>query len=336
MLVATVAGCSARATGPSDVTLVFSDGFSSTHPVGRGGAQPFLQYLEDHGPGVGLDVEYFGAGQLGKQRDALHLLRSQAVDITPVFPSYHANSIPMSSVSELPGLIDDPCAGINALLPMVEEGGTLYESEFKDQGVLPLWGVLIPGYEVLTADRRVSTPDDMDGLMIRSPGGVGDRIISALGAAPVSLANTDLYEGVARKTVSGAMLSILSVPSYSLEEVLSYSTRGAKLSATTILYSISDALWHTLTRDQQDVLRAASMAAQAGACTEVLDANDAAVAKIREAGVKFTEVEGKLAQQWTDALAPVRDEWVDDLASVGLPATEVLDEFERRLAKESQ
>lgn len=332
---AAASGCASHSENDS-VTLTFSDGFSPTHPIGTGGAQPFRTYLEEHGPAVGLDVEYFSAGQLGKQKDALHLLRSQAVDIAPVIPAYLSNQIPLAGVGELPGLVEDSCAGVQALMSMSGPGETLYEQEFEEQRVMPLWGVMISGYDIFTSSARIATPEDLKGELIRSPGGVGDRLIRQLGAAGVPIAAPDLYEAVARSTVSGAVLPQLSVTAYSLQEVLQHATSGANLSTTTILYSVGLDLWESLTDAQRTVLRDASTLAQAGACESLKQSTGKAQEQIREAGVELFEIEGENKQMWADALAPVRSDWVADLQSVGIPAGAVLDEFEARLAKENQ
>lgn len=335
LAVAMASGCASRSDS-DPVTLTFSDGFSTTHPVGKGGAQLFRKYLEEHGPGVGLDVEYFAAGQLGKPRDALHLLRSGAVDITPVIPPYFSNDIPMSSVADLPGLVDDSCTGIDSVMPMLQPGGSIYEEEIEVQGVVPLWGVLIPDYYVWTADEPVPDLSGLHGSLIRTPGGAGDRVVSELGASGVIVPNSDIYEAVARGTVDGAILAPLSVKSYSLDEVLKYATESPSLFTASIYYAASADLWNSLTEDQRTVLREASEIAQAGACSSVQTAQDAAKSAMQESGVQFLSLDDESEKKWESALSPIRDNWVRDLQSVGLPASTILAEFEARLSEEAR
>ncbi|MEE4023671.1 TRAP transporter substrate-binding protein DctP [Gordonia sp. PKS22-38] len=329
-----LAGCS-RETPSDTVTLTFADGFSATHPIGKGGAQPFLTYLQEHGPSVGLEIDYFAAGQLGTAKDALHLLRSGAVDLAPVIPAYLANELPMSSVGELPGLVENTCAATGALMPMVRPGGILYEQEIERQEALPLWGIAIPGYEIFTSDRRIARPADLGGMLIRSFGGVGDRVVAGLGAAPVQISGPDLYEAVARKTVAGALLTTISVAPYGLEDVLGYSTSGANLSSTTVLYSTSQQAWEELDSEQRNVLMEASRVAQQSGCDTLTKVSKEAMDDMAAGGIEITEV-AENEQAWDDALEPVRERWVDDLTSVGMPAGDVLDEFQRRLDGENR
>ncbi|MFT3660771.1 MAG: TRAP transporter substrate-binding protein DctP [Gordonia sp. (in: high G+C Gram-positive bacteria)] len=312
-------------------TLVFADNFSPTHPIGAGGVQPFIEHLREHGPAVGLDVDYFGAGQLGKQKDVLTLLDTGAIDMGLVIPAYLADALPLTGVGELPGLVTDSCAAGAAMMPMVSPGGLLYETELANYGVLPLWPISIPGYEIFTATEKVSVPADVKGLMIRTPGGIGDRIVRGLGAAPVSIPGPDLYEAIARATVSGAMLTRISVKSYSLEEIIGYSTLGANLSATSIYVSIDHEKWKTLTAAQQKVIRDASAMAQGSVCKALTAASDKAVEFMRSAGMHLHEITEAERPAWDAALTPIRADWVRDLESAGLPAAAALDEFEKRI-----
>ena len=332
VLAAALTGCGSQDTG-SEVTLRISDGWSAKHPIGASATQPFLAYLAEHGSAVGLKVDYYAVGQLGKPKDALPLLRTGALDIAPVVPAYNANEVPLASVSELPGLVPDACTGIEALMPMVEPGGLLYQTQFSKQSVRPIWGVMIPGYEVFTSEKRVTAPDSLIGQLIRSPGGIVDRLTRQLGAAPVQMAAPDLYEAVARQTVSGAILSQLSVTSYSLQEVLRYATRGANLTTTTIVFSISDKAWDRLNDAQRKVLQEASRIATTGGCKGLTEADAKATAKVRAAGVEMTEISGPIKDAWDATLRPVRDNWVRDLESVNLPARAVLDDFQKRLTE---
>lgn len=330
-----ISGCAPQDSGDK-VTLRISDGWSAKHPISTSGTIPFLKHLEEEGKKVGISIDYFAVGQLGKPREALTLLRTGALDIAPVVPAYNANELPLASVSELPGLVKDTCAGVRALTPMIRPGGILYEKQIKQYGVRPIWSTMISGYEVFTSEKKVTSPNSLVGLMIRTPGGIVDRLTRQLGAAPVQIEGPDLYEAVARQTVSGAVLSPLSVTSYSLQEVLKYSTLGANLTTTTIMFSISDRTWERLNEAQRKVVMDASAIADAGACKGLAAATQKATETVRKAGVEFTEVTGPVKVAWDKQLEPIRDNWVNDLESIGLPARAVRDDFEKHLAEEQR
>ncbi|MEV4152935.1 TRAP transporter substrate-binding protein DctP [Nocardia salmonicida] len=332
-VVAAATGCNASKPDPGSVTLVMADSFSAKHPVGKGGMQKFLAYVTEHGPAVGLNLEYYGAGQLGKQSEMATLVRSRAVDLGTIIPSYLANELPLSGIGDLPGLSTDPCTATEALAPMMRPGGAVYTEELESRGLHPLWGVTISGLEVMTSEKRIETPEDLSGTVIRAAGGVSDRVLRGLGAAPVSLPAGDLYEAIARKTVGGLMTSKYVIPSYSLQDEIRYSTLGADLGATTAWLTVSSAAWGELNEAQRRVVSDGAVVAQAGACQEVAKAEAAAVDTMRNAGVEFVEITPEERQKWDDALAGIRQEWVDDLESVGVPARSVLTGLEQRLSE---
>lgn len=330
-------GCATHPTESDDtVSLIFSDHYSATNPVGKGGIQPFLAHLDEHGPEVGLDINYYGPGQLGKRTDVLTLLRSGAIDIAPVVPSNTPNELPLATVSDLPGLSDDPCRTAEALLPMVKPGGMLYEEELKSRGAHPLWSVVLSDYEVYTTDLEVTVPSDLKGSLIRSPGGVFDRALDGLGTAGVQINATDLYEAVARKTVSGTLLPKYAVPTYSLEEVIDHGTDGANIGANTVYLAISPNAWDKLNDEQKKVVEEASAISQREVCASVAEATNKADETMRAAGLQITEIDGADKALWEEAMEPLRQEWVEALESKGLPAGEVLDELENRLGRNAQ
>lgn len=314
-----------------DLILKFGDSFSATHPIGAGGVTPFIDVLEERGGDVGLEVEYFGSGQMGKQRDMAALLRSGVIQLGAVSPAYVGTELPLSNVGDLPGLISDACTGADAVLDIMADGSTLFEEELEPHGIRPLWVAIVPHYEAMTAGLPAHEPDDLNGEILRSTGGVADRVVDEVGAAGVSMPLGDLYEAISRKTVAGTLASPASIGSYKLGEVLRYSTEDARLGAFTVTFSISEEVWDLLDDKQRELLLAASEMAQDGACKAIEDEQAAALKEMREQGVKIHKISNKDRAGW-DALAePVREQWITDLESTGRPATEVLSEFEAAL-----
>lgn len=322
------------AEDPDEVVLTFADTYSATHPIGESGAQPFLEELREEGAEVGISIDYYGPGQLGAGPDMPTLLRTDAIQIGVVTPSNVSAEFPLSSVSELPGMFTDVCAGADALIGSMQEGGAIYEEELEPAGIRPLWAAFVTDYEIMTSRGDVRSPDDAAGQLLRSNGGVADRIVDHLGASGVSLPGPDMYEALSRGTVSGAIFPPVSVLSYRLEETLTHSTRGAQLGVSNSTYAISTDAWDKLNASQRKVIATASAHANERACTELPAAADAAFAEMEAAGVEIVDVAETDRAAWDAALGGIRDEWSRDLESVGRPAEVVLEDFEARLAEE--
>src|SRR5690606_2236985 len=189
------------------VVLRIGDSFPASHPIDAGGVVASRGYLEQHGPAVGLEVEYFATGQMGEQGDMPALLRKGVVDLAPVSPAYVGTELPMSNVGDLPGLVPDACIGADAVLDAMQPGKTLFEEELKPHGVRPLWVALVPDYEVLGTKRPIERPEQAAGRLLRSTGGVADRVVDHVGASGVSMPLGELFEAISRDTVDGTVAS---------------------------------------------------------------------------------------------------------------------------------
>lgn len=309
-----------------DVVLKMADSFATTHPIGRSGTKIFLDTLSQDGPDASLTVDYFESGQLGDQSDMPALLRTGTAHIAAVSPAYVGTEFPLSNVGDLPGFTQDSCVGANATLEMMQPGTTLFENEIRAHNIRPLWVGYIPGYEAMSGNFPITSATDIQGKIMRSTGGVADRVVHSADAAGVSMPLGDMYEAISRGTVEGTLASPISVTPYRLEEVLLYSTNGARLGSFTATYSISESVWQELGPEQRAVLRKAAALAQKATCKELNESMSTSKQAMLDAGVHMDDVSAENRPEWDAISDEVRSNWVDDLGRVGLPSQQVLNE----------
>lgn len=325
------AGCAADGQPTETVTLVMADGFSSTHPVGIEGSQPFIDYVNEHGRSVGLRIDAYSAGALGSSSQIPTLLRNGVIDLGYVIPANVAEELPLAIMANLPGLAEDTCAGSDALMPMMRPGGSIYDNELVDHGFQAIWGQGMPNMEIMTTNTRVESPRDAAGLLIASNGGQTDRTIDGLGASAVSMEAGDYYEGLARNVVDGVMTAKYASQTYGLADEIGYSTLGANLGVSVIFMSIRDEVWDELNADQRQVLIDAGQISQRNVCDVFAAADAKALTAFEEAGVQISEIDEDDRDEWDRVLEGVRTNWVDAAESRDIPAREALDEFSARL-----
>lgn len=336
-LTASLTACAGSGTGsnaepqpPGSVAhLKMADSYSLTHPVGKGGTQPFLDAM-DKAPSI--DIEYFDSGQMGKQADIPSVLNSGVVDLAVISPSYVSSTFPLSSIGDMPGYGSDSCVTSYALRELVQPGGVLYEEELKEMNFLPLWTGSIPGYEAMTSGKDPSHPSNFNGSVLRSTGGALDRVIDQIGAAGVGMPIGDLYEAMSRGTVEGTLASPISITPYGLEDVINASTLGADQGNFTFFYGINIDTWNSLNQEQKDELMKAADASQQSVCDGLNAARDTSIEAMREGGVTFHDVSDNSAE-WEATATPVRESFLRDAESRGLPAQQVIDDYEAALAR---
>lgn len=323
-----LSACAPASKQTDSAILTLADSYAPTHVFAEAGVSVFMDEVSSV-----TDIEYFPAGQMGTPRDLASLTRSGVIDIGPASPAYLSDQLPLSSVSDLPGLVDDSCVGANALFDMLTPGGILYEEEYAPRGLRPLWVSVLPSYEILTVGRLVNSPDDLRGLNIRTSGGALDGTLDALGAAAVSMPASEAYEALSRKTVDGVAFPFISVLPYKLQEVLRYSTTGINIGAFALPYVISESTWKKLSPSLREQIEAAGRNAQASLCAAVNEQTPAAITTIKASGVEFTTPDKAGMADFEQRLEPVRQQWADNMDSIGKPGTEVLRTYERNLAR---
>lgn len=330
---ALLSGCAAQAANPDDVTLVMADSFPQTHPLALGGTNEMVKTLQSNkAKALGIDLEYYANGQLGGQKDMVSILRSGVADIAPVSPAYVGPELQLSNIGDLPGYVGNAHAGASAIMDLLDEDGILYRSEWEPRGIRALWAASIPHYEAMTAKKQVTRPNDLTGATIRSTGGAADRAVDFVGAAGVSMPLGEMYEAISRGTVDGTLASPISVASYRLGEVLDYSTNGSRLGAFTVTYAVSAETWDKLNVRQREFVTQASEVAQDGAATQVEKAQIKGLNQMKDEGVEFHDVTDEERPMWNKMVEPVIDGWTHDLEKRGLPAAEVVKDYETALA----
>jgi TRAP-type C4-dicarboxylate transport system substrate-binding protein len=320
------AGCAADREGPPGTfTLVLGDSFPTTHPFSRDGARFFIDRVGEL-TGGRVRFEYYPSEQLGAAQDFVNLARSGVVDVAMVSPGYVAAQLPLSGVADLPGMSSTACHGALALEPLLAEGGVLHEADFAPDGLRPLVVGVIPGYEVMSGGGRVVTdPSDVAGLQLRSSGGAIDRTVTLLGAAPVAMPVTEMYEAISRGTVDGTVLGPTSALPYRLDEAATNSTLGAQLGSFTITYSIGRRIWDELPPELKDAVARAGRDTTRHLC-RAIDAHDAeSREKLAAGGLAFHPLTAEERRRWQQAVEPAREQWVADMEQLGLPGRAALD-----------
>lgn len=239
------AGSSSAASQASgEVTpLRLADDYAPAHPFVEYGASVFI----DEAEASGVPIDYFPAAQMGTPEDLAVLLETEVLDAGSTAPAYLESKFPLSSVSDLPSDVSDSCVAANAMMDLLGEDGILYQEEFKPRGLRPLWVAVLPGYELQTATKRVETPEDVQGLLIRSAGGALDASTDHIGAQAVSMPGGDAYEAMARHTVDGVGFTYISANQYGLQDVAAYSTDGLNMGSFVLPYVITEDAWKNLT-----------------------------------------------------------------------------------------
>src|SRR4030095_16480656 len=136
------------------------------------------------------------------------------VDIAWTLPGYNAGRFPSMEVFGLPFMVGEAETASRAAWQFYEKHG---RAEFRDVKPLAIH-VHDAGY-LHTRDRAVRTLDDFRGMKLRAPTRQTNRLLSALGASPVSMPVTALADAISKGELDGAVVPWEVVPAVRVHEV---------------------------------------------------------------------------------------------------------------------
>lgn len=312
----------ASAATAQEITFRFAHVFSATHWLWTESGTRFVNEVQQASNGR-IAFEVYPAGQLG--RETVSYLSSGLADMGIAVPSYEADALPLTSVLELPGIIRDSCSGVRQFESLAAEGGVLYENEYRDLGFHVLYVNVLPPYALITSTRPVSRFEDIAGLKIRANGNAMTMTARALGAAPVPVTSSELFDSLTRGTVDGVLLAVGSVPSLDLANVLNYSVDPIRLGGGVTFTVINLDVWNGLSAEDQQILTTAAQNAQEYLC-QFLDNREIEVQEQLVAAGQFTvtTLPDDELTRWTEALSGIATDWANGMDASGRPGSAVL------------
>ena len=273
----------------ADDAIVLKIGVSTADTDPRNiAANDFAKEIEEKTNGA-VKAEVYPSGQLGGDGQLVESLavNDGTVDIVITDASNFGTIVPDMNISGLPFLFADFDAAFAFMEGDIEAAAEAELLELTDVHVLTHYS---NGFRCVTNSKGpVETPDDMKGMLIRTPENqVIMATMSALGAnpqPPQPLAFSELYQALQQKTYDAQENPIPIIYNNKLYEVQEY------LSVTNHIYSglcfaISGSAWDSLTAEQQEIVAAAAQTSGEWQSETIRQQTDDLVANLEEEGMK--------------------------------------------------
>jgi TRAP-type transport system periplasmic protein len=268
------------------MSLTLAHSYNDDQPQARCGAD--LIQEEVAAADVGLEIEIYGASQLGGDADRIASVASGDIDMDIQGASALGAVYEPVSVLDAAYAFDD--ADHLAEYMASPEADQMIEDFAAETGVQTL-GAWSAGARHFTANEPIRTPDDLEGLRIRFPGSPQFLMnAAALGADATEVAYEELYLSLQQGAVDGQENPLTNIESESLNEVQDYLSLTAHQLNTNLV--IMSSVWEDLSEEQQEALS---------------NAVENAVTEVTEC---VAEDEEATLQEWQDG-----DEWevIDDV-----------------------
>ncbi len=198
----------------------------------------------------GWEVVTYGSSQLGGDELLLQKIRLGTVDFA--LPSTIMSSqIDAFGLFEMPYLVRDR-EHMRAIEEAVVWPDLVPRAESEGYRILAVWE---NGFRHVTNGRRpIETPEDLDGLKLRTPSGVWRlRLFQALGANPTPMALSEVFIGLQTGVIDGQENPLAQIWASKLYEVQEYLSLTGHV-YTPAFVTVSPGRWDALPEEVRAVL----------------------------------------------------------------------------------
>jgi TRAP-type C4-dicarboxylate transport system substrate-binding protein len=197
-----------------------------------------------------LTIRMFPAMQLGGKPPELYRQMVQGIsDIVFTLPGYTSGDFPMMALTELPGTAKSADDGTKKLWRHFDK---FLSREFKDAKIIMLWNS--DTASIMSKSKPVRSVEDLKGMKIRTPSAAQSAQLEHLGATPISMPVTQIYNSLDRGVIDASMIPMSAAIDFKLIEVAKYFTINAPLGRSPFLVSLQKKKYDSLPANLRKVI----------------------------------------------------------------------------------
>ncbi len=274
-----------------------------------------------------VTVEFFHGGALLDATDTLPGIGDGRAEMGHVAHFYHPGELPLSTVSELPFLVQNPqmqARTFNALYAASED----FRAEWEAMGVHVLHfnpsGVIILG-----SSEPIAGPADLEGRQVRAVGFAAEAF-DAIGANPIALPAPEIYESLQRGLIdSYSSFPFEVITAFQLQEVAPYVADPGLGNYLITAAPITLSVWESMPPEIQETLTAVSDDLMADAVWDIYAAvEDEVCDAIADADGQVMVFSDEDVTAWQQTLGgEIRSDWLDTVNAPRETAERFLNEY---------
>jgi len=320
-------GMTSAATA-ADIELKLAHFLPTANGMHKDFLEPWSRELEACSDGK-VSIEIFPAGtQLANIAKLYDGVRSGVIDIAHGLHGIPAGRFPKTRIIDLPFLTESADAASRAMWDLFP---TYFADEYPGVKVLALHAH--NGGLIHTAEKQVTTMDDLKGLRIRFPSPAIKAMLEDLGAVPQGLPPGQVYENLQKGVIDGTVFPWDPMQSFRLAEVVNYHL-DARAYTVSFWFAMNEDTYNELPDDVRacvDGLSGDNLIPRFGLWWDRWD-SWGLKASLKQRSV-LTELSDEERDRWRAALQPTIDNWLANMESDGVAnAREIYDALRERIA----
>jgi tripartite ATP-independent transporter DctP family solute receptor len=280
-----------------EIVLRFAGNLPVGHHITRG--QEYFAKLIEEKTGGRVKVEVYPGGQLFQDKDMVKAVPSGVVDMAEVTLSQWTGVAPSLLLLDLPLYFEDRA---HIWRTVDGEAGELMAKQMEGVGVKLLY-YMDYGMIQLASRSPLKTLDDFKGKKIRAFGELPSEALKLLGASPVFLGGGEVYMGLQRGTIDGAISGVSSFWERNYFEVTQHLTMcDFSFAMFAVLMNLNK--WESLAPDIQNSIAECAIEAKEWSRKECELWDTTCESKLKDKmTVYYTP--GEERQKWREKLSPI-------------------------------
>ena len=248
-------------------------------------ANRFAELANERLDGV-AEVNVYGNSQLGSDESMMRRLRLGSLDLS-IPSTVMSSEAEEFALFEMPYLIKDREHMKRVRDEVVR--GPLYEAaQAKGFNIIAVWE---NGFRQITNNvRPITTPEDLDGIKLRTPSGVWRiEMFRSYGAAPSPMSLSEVFVALQTGAMDGQENPLIQTYSSRFHEVQDYLSISNHV--YTPAYLTAGASWNRLPEEVRTVLQEVALELEDFALEEGQRLDDETLVQMRDAGMEVNEVD---------------------------------------------
>ena len=323
LLVAAIPATSVAKT----IQLKFAHPYPAMHAQHKGVLVPWAKKIESASNGA-LKIRFIPGGALGKPGQAYAMVEKNVADIGWDIADYSPGRFPLTTVIELPFMVNTAEKASVALWKTYEQFPE-FQEEYADTKLLML-SCHAPGV-FATVKKPIKSLADLKGMKIKTASSFTTSALQLFGAVPVTQPVTETYTSLERGVLDGVVMPYDGMVIFKVDELLKYYT-PADFYSMVFWIAINKKKFESLPDNLKQVIEENSGLALSRTHGKSFDESYASMKQICiKSGmqeVNFPEAE---MQKLVELTSPLKEKWVQEMEAKGLPGRAVLDTVTRYL-----
>ena len=318
-----------------EVTLTVHHFLSPKSPAHTDLIEPWAERLKEQSNGR-IDVKVFPSMSLGgKPPELYRQARDGTADVVWTLIGYTPGVFPRTEVFELPNVHRGDAKATNLA---IQDDFDMISADFEE--VKPILVHVHAGNALHMRNTKVTSPEDVKGLKLRTPSRTGAWMIEAWGAEPVGMPVPALPQALSKGTVDGALIPFEIVPPLKLHQLTDYSIEGAggnRFGASVFLFAMNKERYESLPADLQQVIDDNSGRDLARRMGEVWSEVEAPGRKLqKESGGEVIQLTPEQTKAFSDLSESVTERWIEQAEEKGIDGAALVEAAKSSIEKHSE